>query len=659
MFIVLPLMAFGILFLTFHKRGNGWRNSVLLAANVWGLLLTLFTETLSAFKLLTFGGLLVLWGLTTLIAGLIYWRLRKQGKKVPPAEENRKIPTFLMLLLGGISFIVAAVGLIALLAPPNNWDSMTYHMARVVHWIQNRSVDHYPAHYLPQLYLMPWSEFAIAHFQILSGGDRFANLVQWFSMIGSIIGVSLIAKELGADLRGQVLAGVFCATIPMGILQGSSTQNDYVVSFWLVCLVYYVLLTVKKRINWRYALLIGTSLGLAILTKGTAYIYAFPFMVWLLLASIKQVYWKKLWKPFFIIAFLALFLNLGYYTRNLDLFGHPLGSTQGFQNTDATQELRLTNEAHSTGLLISNVVKNLALHADIVRSLGLQHVLTPTTGVTEKIIQILHTGMGVDINDSRTTYLGNFHVPSLSTSEDLAGNPIHFFLILLLIALLISWKIFRRYRYILIYLITIIGAFLLFCFILKWQPFHSRLHLPLFVLLAACVGVVLSQLPNRQVANAVAVMLILTSLQWVFYNENRPLIGEGNVFSQSRVQQYFSARNRKDFKDDYLEVANFIRAKSCANVGLLLEDAWEYPFWVLLQQNNDQLVRFEHVNIKNVSNIKTKVHPYRDFIPCAIIHKYKDNKSPPNRELLFKNIVYTRERSFDSVSVYLERRTVQ
>ncbi|MHC5831404.1 MAG: glycosyltransferase family 39 protein, partial [Nostoc sp.] len=105
--------------------------------------------------------------------------------------------------------------------------------------IQNHTVAHYPTSYTPQLYQNPWSEFVILHFQILSGGDYFANLVQWFSMIGCIIGVSLIARQLGADLRGQVFSAVVTATIPMGILQASSTQNDYVIAFWVVCLAYY------------------------------------------------------------------------------------------------------------------------------------------------------------------------------------------------------------------------------------------------------------------------------------------------------------------------------------------------------------------------------------------------------------------------------------
>jgi len=89
-----------------------------------------------------------------------------------------------------------------------------FHMSRVVHWIQNKSVAHYPTHILRQLHQNPWSEFGILQFQILSSSDRLANLVQWFSMVGAVLGVSLIAKRLGADLRGEVFAAVTVATVP-------------------------------------------------------------------------------------------------------------------------------------------------------------------------------------------------------------------------------------------------------------------------------------------------------------------------------------------------------------------------------------------------------------------------------------------------------------
>jgi hypothetical protein len=92
-------------------------------------------------------------------------------------------------LLLSIGLIFVLTGLIAIVSPANTWDSMTYHMSRVVHWIQNQGLAHYPTSILRQLHQNPWAEIAILHFQILSNGDRFANLIQWLSMIGASMGV--------------------------------------------------------------------------------------------------------------------------------------------------------------------------------------------------------------------------------------------------------------------------------------------------------------------------------------------------------------------------------------------------------------------------------------------------------------------------------------
>jgi 4-amino-4-deoxy-L-arabinose transferase-like glycosyltransferase len=89
---------------------------------------------------------------------------------------------------------------------------------------------------------------------------------------------------LGAPEAGAVLAVLFAATLPMGILQSSSTQNDYVVSFWLLAFV-------SQFLGWRrsshdsHLLFAAAALGLAILTKGTALIFATPFGIWLLAPS--------------------------------------------------------------------------------------------------------------------------------------------------------------------------------------------------------------------------------------------------------------------------------------------------------------------------------------------------------------------------------------
>src|SRR5262249_44420582 len=153
----------------------------------------------------------------------------------------------------GVGIVVALVGVVALLSPPNTWDAMEYHMPRVVHWMQNRSVAFYRTHELKQLHMPPFAEFAILQLHSLFGGDRLDSLVQWFSFLGSVVGVTLIAQSMGARYNGQVFAAVICATIPEGILQASGAKNDYVLAFWLVTLVYY-LLTFKRVPNVANAL---------------------------------------------------------------------------------------------------------------------------------------------------------------------------------------------------------------------------------------------------------------------------------------------------------------------------------------------------------------------------------------------------------------------
>jgi hypothetical protein len=544
------------------------------------------------------------------------------------------MPFFLIVLLLSVTFIVATVGLISLVAPPNNYDSNTYHMSRVVHWIQNRSVAFYPTHISRQLYQNPWAEFAIMHFQILSHGDRFANLIQWFSMIGSILGVTLIAKQLGADPRVQILAAVVSATIPMGILQGSTTQTDYAVSFWLVCFVYYTMLS-KASPNWTNSIMTGGSLGLAVLTKATAYIYAFPFLAYFVLSGLTTLR-LKLWKPVFIIAILALSVNLGHYARNLDLYGSPLGPGGLYG------EWAYSNEVFTLPTFISNMVRNLGLH-----------IGTPIGGVNaamEGVIRLIHKGLDANINDPHTTWPGTeFHVEELSYNVDIAGNAIHFLLIFLSIAVCLTRRSLRRQRDIVNYLVAVIGTFLLFSFLLKWQPWHSRLHLPLFVLWSPFVAIMLSKIWNQKITSSIAVILILLALPWVFYSQARPLIGSRNIFSFSRTDQYFN--DRVDLRDAYVGAVHFVNSQKCSDIGLSLgENDWDYPFWVLLQRDDNRVIRIDHFNVKNISAIKS--NPFNDFNPCAIISL---NSGQGKEIITKKDHIYALRWSLGPVNVFIRK----
>ncbi|MDC3166484.1 hypothetical protein OA955_01870, partial [Candidatus Marinimicrobia bacterium] len=107
----------------------------------------------------------------------------------------------------------------ALISPPNNWDSMSYHMSRVEYWIQNKTISFFKTNNPRQNILSPFSEFLILHFQILSGSDIFANLAQWINLIIVLAAVSLICKEFGLSIRLQLIAATFICSLPIVLLQ--------------------------------------------------------------------------------------------------------------------------------------------------------------------------------------------------------------------------------------------------------------------------------------------------------------------------------------------------------------------------------------------------------------------------------------------------------
>jgi len=610
-----------------------WRGSFLSASLVWGLLLTAITEFLSIFRLIGFWEILGLWVLSIAVALIYLIRVNDSAKGLNIRLCLAGISGFEILLLAGISLIVITVGVIGWISPPNTWDSMTYHMSRVVHWIQNRSVADYPTHIPRQLYQNPLAEFAILHFQILSGSDRFANLIQWFSMLGSAVGASLLAKQLGAGARGQIFAAVVSVTIPMGILQGSSTQNDYAVSFWLVCFTYFAIL-LKENGKPLYSLAVGASLGLAILTKATAYIYAFPFMVWISLSLIKSRHVKGV-QLIVLIVTIAIVINLGHYTRNYDLFGSPLGPSQ------ESPSYKYSNDIFTLPSVTSNVIRNIALH-----------IGTPFSRVNaflENGIYQLHRVIGIDPNDIRTTWAGTeFHIIRLSNHEDAAGNPLHLVLIIVSIPILLLQQ--RMKKDTLYYFVCLIGAFILFSLYLKWQPWNSRLHLPLFILWSPLIGLSLYQIRAHRIANLCIVILILGALPWLLNNKTRPIIGQESIMATSRTELYF--RNRPSLAEPYIRSVQFLSNMQCSDIGLVLGgDDWEYPFWVLLGKDGKQTVRLEHVNVTNISQVKSNEYPFNAFTPCAVI-VVSDN--PPN-EVHIGDVTYLRKWLSNPVSVFMQK----
>ena len=68
---------------------------------------------------------------------------RRLGASEAPSEPPDLPPRSVFILLGVIVVIAILLAVVAIVGAPNNMDSMTYHLGRVIHWIQNGSVAFY------------------------------------------------------------------------------------------------------------------------------------------------------------------------------------------------------------------------------------------------------------------------------------------------------------------------------------------------------------------------------------------------------------------------------------------------------------------------------------------------------------------------------------
>jgi hypothetical protein len=616
MLILLPFLTFVGAFLILAaiqtaRAETSSRLAFLQAAGFVAAYLVLSVELLSLFGALTRTGMVLSWlvGLAAVFA--VGWRhgWLSIGLKVT-VQSIRSLGRFEIVSIAAFTVIIGLLFLVAILSPPNNTDSLLYHMSRVTHWAQNQSLRHYATGFSPQLVNPIFAETAILNLRLLWGDDQLANLVQWLSMIGSLIGVSLTAKILGAGRRGQWVAAAFAISIPMGLMQATSTQNDYVVAFWLISLICFASLRALRPPGRIERLSFGIALGLGLLTKGTYYPYAAPIVLWYLVYEVRDAGWRLTAARGLWIAIPVLILNLGYWTRNILTFSGPLGSSDWVDS--------MTFQAGTPLAVIAAMVRNTAMH-----------FVSPYEEMNVRIAQMLQSALGpYDQN------LVNLKLTWGWNHEDLAANPLHLTLVAASVVSLVLARGRLRDRVLLEYSVVTLSLYVMLALVVKFDPWGIRYQLPYWVLWAPVFGVVLSKLGGRQVSSVTIFVLLLTALPWTLFNRSRPLIAMrnrdepepftipcdwhfgctiGSVLVEPPATMIFA--NAMSFRDPYLELAKGLEASGCNEVGLRIDSHdREYLFWWLLDAPQSG-IRIE--SVYPLPELEHLADP--DFRPCAVI----------------------------------------
>ena len=563
------------------------RELFLRALVFFGAALFAITEGLSAVRAIQPIPLLICW-IAALLAVSFYMRSRRTRIHLKTRDP--------VVLLGcsGVAVILILTAITAGFSPPNSADAMAYHTPRVVYWAEQGSVRFFPTPYLNQIMLQPLAEYCMLHTYVLSGGDHWINGVQWLGSLGSVIGVSSIAGMLGASARGQAIAALFCATLPPGILASSGAKNDYFLAMWLVAALNFAARFARSQ-SWMDAITMGIALGLAFLTKATAYLFAPFLLVAILLPYARSLSIRRL------IAALAcaLLLNAPHYLRNLELSGSILG----FDSAQGDSFFRWRNETLGWKQTASNF---------------LRHVSEQLGGRSERWNGAVFDAavraqewIGIDANDPATTWPWTRFAPPVNANHEANANSKWHLLIL---GIAVGIAIFRRHRAQLLYALALVCGFVAFCAYLKWQPDEARLFLPLLVA-GSAVAAILSR-AGLGLSLVLCLFLLSTARRPVLENWVRPLKGEKSVLRVPRDRQYFSDMVQWNNEATYEKTVALLTGGDCRAIGIDSTNlSLEYPLMALIRERMPQSV-FLHTGVANASSRFPQ--PVRGE-PCAVV----------------------------------------
>jgi len=607
MLALLPILALISLFVSLRL---GWpsadgRRDLLRAALLWGAIALWLTQLLSWFSLVNAWGLDLGWsfvGLAPLVAARAWRRSRWTGLGLHlPSDWGG----FDWAASASIAIIMLGTAIVARWAPPQTWDTLNYHMARVAHWAQMASVRPYATGIEIQNSMPPGAEMLFLQPYVLAAGDTWVNFVDWTAAWIAVLGVSLLAKQLGAGRRGQLLTALFLATMPMTIVQASSTMTDVVLAVWLLGVTAELLAVGRQGDDAPGPFLfMAIGAGLAIVTKPTAFGYLLPLAVWAVVSLLRR---RPLGRQLAVAALgviLVFSINGGYFSGNFRLYGNPVAPANRISE-------------HASPWLggrawVSNLLRNTTYQ-----------LATPSPYVNKAIalsVITVHNWMGLDPSDQRTTAAGRYKVSLPTTLEDLAQNPLQMLLVLVTGALVI-FGYRRSQRDLVGYALVVVGTFLGFSLLYKWQVFGSRYLLPFFALAAPIVGVLAERILGRRGILGLAMILALSCLPWLLGITTRPLVardtagGVSSILSASRTDLYFA--NGPYLEKPYTEMAGQVEAAGCQHVGLMLSGAQaEYPLWPLLGAP-DATLDIEWI----VAGTPSAALEEPGFVPCAVIRE--------------------------------------
>jgi hypothetical protein len=559
---------------------------------VAGLWVVGWVESLSAFDLAgSRAAWAVFWAATAALAAAGFAAFRRTLRARP-----LRLPPVAGLAVPGA--VLATTLVVALVAAPNNWDSMTYHNARVMEWWEHGSVAPWDTPNDRQVRMPPLASYFKLALLGLTGNDVLFNLVQWAFFGFSILAAGALAARLVPSGRAGSWAALLVATIPMAVLQSTSTQNDIVVAGYLLAGAFFSLRAfAADGAPVSDLALGGAAAGLGLATKGTMYLFALPCVAAAAGAALGRLARspgreRRAWAAALAVAAALVVLpNLGFWWRNVRVSGSAVGTAWEVVDPSVFLDLGLLK---APALAVSQILRSTVLQLGQLQMVGV------CGGALVAATARAHRGVGIGVDEPSISGPVPFFAAEWSplNHEDTAPSTTTFLILAGATVLALAHRRLGGRRAILGAFVLGWMAWLLVALGVRWMPWNARLQLPALVLLAVPAAAVVAGALGRIPRAVLAALLVVQALPALLFNASRPLLGVSasreepawlqtfvpqgsrSIFATSRWEDYF--RNRPAVQAEVEDVMGAV-ARRCGPgsvVRLDLDaDGWEYALW--------------------------------------------------------------------------------
>lgn len=532
--------------------------------------------------------------------GLIIWATWELYRA--DADLLQRMPTAVARLLRRVpqvSVVLVAwvyLGVQAILLPPSNWDGMTYNLARVLLFAQQRTLFLTHITTIRQA-IFPMGSDILAYIWLRLGLDYGLGVFSWLSYTAIILGVYALGRQMTPRLPA-LTGALVVAGLPELVYQATTVKNDVVMSAVAVgCLVVLAKILEGDRSDKfhpsHYMVHLALLFAFGVSAKLNFGYFAIPFIPCALYLLLRQYPLRTLLpKPKHILPAIPIILVLS----QIWLFAENERNRGGwFGSPDFMTAHRHQDGLHGAG---ANLLRYLLQSLHPTEFLDFYIEQWSGQSIATRL-QHFHDDQLAD----QISHLGfsklNPHVFGMNwlPHEDFSWfGPLSVIIILpaLLFVLLGRDNLVRA-----ISLISWTYLFLLALFV-AWMPWNTRFFTLFFVMGAICIAPMINKWPKILHAT-IQIIAILTLLFATISNQRKPLFVEFSLDETKRYQTFplniweetdygrvrdFYVTDR--FRDDRLN--RFIdEIPQGATLALRNGDeAWVYPF----MQNRRDLTYF-------------------------------------------------------------------